>query len=220
MPMLSTTIVLLGIERVGRLDRAADHHRAEAVELGQLVLPADQRLELLLVAPVSQAVDVVLGDHTNSARLMAYTPSRRIGPLAAALAARRLLVGADRSPTRNAAGVLEVVAGDDAAQRLARRQRLAVAGVDVADLALRNRHQRHLMDAVLPAPEAEMQAAAQQLGLEAGLAVQGDDAAFGHRALARPQLLDDADAVVGDVPQAHRFPQQQQANGQQQHEAD
>ena len=39
--------LLVGIERVGGLDRAADDHRVEAVELGQLVLPVDQRLELL-----------------------------------------------------------------------------------------------------------------------------------------------------------------------------
>ena len=118
------------------------------------------------------------------------------------------------SPTRNRAGVLEVVAGDDAAQGLAGRERLAVAGVDVADLALGNGHQRHLVDAVLPAPQAEVHAAAEHLGLEAGLAVEGDDPAFGDRSLRRPQLLDDADAVVGDVPQAGQLAESHHAHDQ------
>ena len=67
------------------------------------------------------------------------------------------------------------------------------------------------MDAILPAPEAEVQAAAEQIGLVAGFAVEGDDAAFGHGAAARPEFLDDADLLVGDV--AHRQPDEQQQNG-------
>ena len=72
MPMLSTGSVLLGIERVGGLDRAADDDRVEAVDLVQLVLPADQRLELVLalhgVAGGRRVSSVMT---TNSARLMA-----------------------------------------------------------------------------------------------------------------------------------------------------
>ena len=38
-------------QRVGRLDRSPDDHRVERVVLAQLVLPADQRLELLAIPP-------------------------------------------------------------------------------------------------------------------------------------------------------------------------
>ena len=87
-------------------------------------------------------------------------------PLPAALAGDGSCSGLTCSPHQEAAGVLEVVARDHLAQRLAGRQGLAVAGIDVADLALRHRHQRDAVDPVLPPPEAEMQTAAQDLGLE------------------------------------------------------
>ena len=44
------------IERVRRLDRTADDHRVETLVLAQLVLPANQRLQLCR-APGFQAVD-------------------------------------------------------------------------------------------------------------------------------------------------------------------
>src|SRR5205823_9645905 len=125
------------------------------------------------------------------------------GPLPAALAALRVVLAAAVAQER--AGILEVVAVDHAAERLAGLQRLTVAGVHVADLALRHRDQRDLVDAVLPAPVTQVEAAAEQVGLQARLVVQGDDAAIGHRPLARPQLLNDADAVVGDVAQTQQF---------------
>ena len=55
------------------------------------------------------------------------------------------------------------------------------------------------MDAVLPAPKAEVEAAAEQVGLEAGLAVERDDPALGDRPLGRPEFFDDAHAVVRNV---------------------
>src|SRR5262245_65440626 len=57
------------------------------------------------------------------------------------------------------------------------------------------------MHAVLPLPVAEVDATAEQVGLEAGLAFESQDVAFGHGALERPELFDDADAVVRDEPQ-------------------
>ena len=123
-------------------------------------------------------------------------------PLPAALAEDRLVLGARRLAPQESAGILEVVAGNDLAQRLARQQRLAVACIDIADLALRHRDQRHLVDAVLPSPEAEMQAAAEDLRLKPRLAVERDDPPLGDRPLHRPEFLDDPDPVVGDVAQA------------------
>jgi hypothetical protein len=79
-------------------------------------------------------------------------------------------------------GVLEVVALDDLAQRLARLQRRAVAGVDVPDLPLRDRDQRHLVEPELPRPQPQVIAAAQELRLIAGLAVDRDDVPLGDRA--------------------------------------
>ena len=106
-----------------------------------------------------------------------------------------------RRADQERAGVLEVVARNHPAERLAGRQRLAVAGIDVGDLALRHGHQPDLVDAELPPPQAEVDAAAEQVDLVAGLAVQGDDPAFGHRPLGRPEVLDDADLVIGDDAQ-------------------
>src|SRR5439155_16758612 len=120
-------------------------------------------------------------------------------PAAVAGLRRQLLALADGRqagslPYQKGAGVLKIVAGDGAAERQARRQRLAVAGIDVADLALRHGDQRANMNAVLPPPVAEVDAAAEQVGLIAGLAVEGKDVAFGHAAFGGPQLFDDADA--------------------------
>ena len=109
-------------------------------------------------------------------------------------------------------GVLEVVAADHAAERLARLERLAVAGVDVADLALRNRHQRHAVHLVLNRPFEEMHAAAQQAGFEARLTAVGDDAALVDRSLARPDLFHDPDAIVGDDAHAKTHQQQLESN--------
>jgi hypothetical protein len=80
---------------------------------------------------------------------------------------------------------------------LRRRQRLAVARKHVPDLALRDRHQRHLVKAILKRHQ-HMPAAAKELGLKAGLTVQRDDAVLDRSGRA-PELLDDTDAVVRDV---------------------
>ena len=76
------------------------------------------------------------------------------------------------------------------------------------------------MHLVLPAPVAEVHSAAQQVGLEAGLAVQGNDPAFADGAAERPQLLDDADGVVGNVPQREPEGEEQAEQEQQDNPAD
>src|SRR5207249_11344125 len=60
---------LLRPQWVGRLDRAADHDRVEAVDLTQLVLPTDDRLEFLLRRGGSETVDRVLGHDQEQGRV-------------------------------------------------------------------------------------------------------------------------------------------------------
>ena len=92
-----------------------------------------------------------------------------------------------------------MIAIHDARQRLRRRQRTAVARIDVADLAFGNHDQRLLVNAVLPREESRVQPAAKKLGLKTRLSLQSDDAAFGQRTFGRPEFLDNADLVVRNV---------------------
>ena len=62
-----------------------------------------------------------------------------------------------------------------AGQGLGRRKILAITGEDIADLALADGHQGHLVDAVMKGRE-EVPTAAQKLGLEARFAAERDDA--------------------------------------------
>ena len=192
--------LLFGIERVGRLDRAADDHRVEPLVLVQLVLPVDERLQLLRAAGF-QAVDGVFGHDGVEGEVDRVDAFAQDRALATALTQNRLLLGARRLAAQEAPGVLKVVARNNSAQRLARRQGLAVAGVNVADLALRHRDQGHLVDAELPPPEPEMQTTAQHLRLKPGLAIERDDPSFGDRSLHGPEFFDDPDPVVGDIAQ-------------------
>ncbi len=73
--------------------------------------------------------------------------------------------------------ILKRVALNCFSERLDWRQGAAVAGVDVADAAFGNLHERLLVDAELPREVSEMQPAAQHQRLIAGLAIDGDDAA-------------------------------------------
>ena len=179
----------------------ANHEGPKAVDFAECLLPAGDDLAFLRPQQMREVIDRIVGDNHEQGRVDGVDAFAKDRSLPAALAA---LTPARRSSAlvagfaQEGAGILEVIAGDDAAQGLAGRQRLAVASVDVADFALRNGHQRHLVDAVLPAPKPEMDAAAEQIGLVAGFAVQGDDAAFGHRPGPRPEFFDDADLLVGD----------------------
>ncbi len=184
----------------------ADHDRVEPAHGQQLGLPgAVLRLVVLLDRP---AVGLALGNHHEQRHVDRVDALAQEAPLPAALA---LVVQERRS-------VLEVVAVDHLAQRLRRRQRLAVAGVDVADLAFGDRHQPLLVQPVLPGEIAKMQSAAQQPGLEARLSGSGDDPPTGERAPGGPELLHNAHAIVGDVANAQEPQQHQQARpGDSQH---
>src|SRR5262249_14737208 len=98
---------------------------------------------------------------------------------------------------QEAGGVLEIARGRVGGERLCGRQRRSVAREHVADLPLRNGDQGVDVDLVLPRQQ-EVDATAQDGRLEAGFAVERDDAGR-HRALAAGPLLDDADLRVRDV---------------------
>ncbi len=117
----------------------------------------------------------------------------RVGALAQDLPLRSALAAGGQERR----DVLEVAGGDVAGQRLRGGQRLTVAREHVADPALRNGDERHLVNPVLERAQ-HVPAAAQQLRLEPGLSVQRDEPIL-HRSRRAPQLLHDADTIVGDV---------------------
>ncbi len=165
--------------------RILDHHRGEALAL------LDQALHLgeqLLVAAIEhQSVDMLARDDHELGEVYG------IGALAQDRALRALL--AARGEKR--ADIEEIGGLEIARERLRRPERGAVAREDVADLALRDRHERLGVDAILERHE-EMIAAAQDLRLIAGLAIERDQAA-GDGAAATPQFLDDGDTVIADI---------------------
>jgi hypothetical protein len=174
---------------------STDHNRAEALDLLQLLLPTGDHAGL--VAALVEFVALVLGDHDEQGgvdRVHAFAEDRT---LAATLPSG--------SPLQKHLGVLVVVAVHHPAERLPRTQRLSVAGINVADLALGNGDQRGRVNAVLPPPEPQVDAAAEQPALVTGLAVQGDDLSLGNGAGLRPELLDHPDFRVRDVSQPQKL---------------
>src|SRR5262249_8711838 len=139
-----------------------------------------------------EVVGVLLGEHDEQGEVEGIDTLAEDGPLPATLSSGLLTLAEE------GAGVLEIVAVNEAAERLSGRQRLAVAARDLADLALRHGDERDFVDPILPTPQAVVNPAAEQVNLEAGLAVERDDAALGHRAARGPQAFDDADAGVRD----------------------
>ena len=132
--------------------RAADDDRIEAVDLAQALLPFGQR-------PIAiDRVDAVLGDHVEHGQVDGIDAFAEDGPLAAFLAA-----------FEKCQHVLKMVALDHPAQGLAGAQGFARSGEDVADLALLDRDQRPFVDGVLPAPQAEVQSAAEHVAVESRL---------------------------------------------------
>src|SRR5262249_42537388 len=154
----------VGVERVGAVDRPADDDGAEAAHIAQLGLPRHERLQLTLALKL-EPVDRLLGDDQELREVDRVHALAEDRALAAALAYLGLALGAGLPPGEERTRVLEVVAGDHLAERLAGQKGLAVAGVDVADLTLRDGDEGHLVDAELPPPEAEVKAAAEDLGL-------------------------------------------------------
>ncbi len=152
----------------------ADDDRVETMHRGQLCLPVAVGVHgLVLQRP---GVDTLFGDHHEQRQVEGEHALAEDGALPATLTAGR----------QEGTGILEVVAGADGAEGLGRRQRTAVTGVDIADLALGHHHQRMLVDAVLPGEVPRVHAPAQHVGLEPGLPVAGHDLALRQGALRRP----------------------------------
>ena len=73
--------------------------------------------------------------------------------------------------------VLEIVAVDDFAQDAFGRDGRAVGGQHQGDFALRHDRHRDFDNAILPAPEPEMQSRRENVGLVTGFAIKGDQTA-------------------------------------------
>jgi len=185
---------------------AADDHRVIAVAFADEV--AHLLEHRLLTAVEGQVVEIVAGQHHEEREVDG------VGALAQEHALRPLLA----APAQEGRGVLEVVGAQVGGQRLGRRQRMAVAGEDVADLSLRNGDQPHLVDTVLERLQ-EVPAAAQDRRLKAGLALESDQAGA-HGALAADQLLQDPHAVVGDVDQRTEEDEEEEGAQKEQRESD
>ena len=100
MAMLSTLMVASGCERVGDLDGTADHDRAEAVDLAELLLPGSGGLGLARARQVGQPVDGVLGDDHEQGRVDGIDAFAEDGALPAALARTAGARPSDGSPRK------------------------------------------------------------------------------------------------------------------------
>jgi hypothetical protein len=99
------------------------------------------------------------------------------------------------------ARVLKGVAIDMSRDDAPARQRLAVAGLDAADFALRDGQELLPIDLELPRPQTHVKSGRERVRLESGLAVERDDPAVGKPAILAEQnefLGDDSDRVVRD----------------------
>ncbi len=158
---------------------------------GKAVAIGDDGAHLLeqgaVVGVELDAVDLVMRDDDELRQVDG------VGALAQDLALRTFLAAGFEEMAR----VLVVGRLDIARQGLCRLQRDAVTGEDVADLALRDRHQRLHVQAELEREE-EVVTAAQDTRLEAGFALQGDQAG-GDGAFRAPQFFDDGGVIVADI---------------------
>ncbi len=162
-----------------------DHHRLEAAaRLDDFRHLVEQGR---VGAVQAQGEGLVLGHHHELRQVDG------VRALAQDLALRALLAAGFEEP----AGVLEVGVVGVAGQGLVGVKRCAAAAEDIADPALGNGHQGMDVQAELEREE-EVQAAAQDVGLEAGLPAQGDDAGL-DRAGRAPQLLHHRHPAVADV---------------------
>ena len=189
------------IERVDGTEFFTDDHGIEAVEIAELFLPAHQFFKFGAALQFKPIRDI-LRDDDEEREVDRVNPFAQDRALPAALprhAAFDLRRQSEKGPR-----ILEMVAARHTPERLAGLQRLTIAGVDVSDLPLRHRHQRRLVNAVLPPPESKVQSTAQQIDLISGLAVEREDAPVRDRALARPELFDHPHTIVGDVPRSDR----------------
>jgi len=128
--------------------------------------------------------------YLEQARVDAVGAGRDDGDLRAALAAAG----------EEAARVLVGGALDGAGQDAAAGERMTVARLDNPDMALVDGGEGNFGDGELPCPQAKVNARGEGVGLQAGLAVEGDDGAVGQGAVfahQHPLLVDDADLVFG-----------------------
>ena len=161
----------------------ADDDRTEAGGGTELRQPAAERLLLGTGLHDFEREDGVLTDHREQRRVDRIDALAEDRPLASLLAGDPAGGGVSGGlEAEEAAGILEVVAVDDPCERLAGGKGLTVAGKDVADLPLRDAHQWRGVDGVLPAPPAEVEATAEDVGLVAGLGRRRDDPTLRHAA--------------------------------------
>ena len=161
----------------------ADDDRTEAGGGTELRQPAAERLLLGTGLHDLEREDGVLTDHREQRRVDRIDALAEDRPLASLLAGDPAGGGVSGGlEAEEAAGILEVVAVDDPCERLAGGKGLTVAGKDVADLPLRDAHQWRGVDGVLPAPPAEVEATAEDVGLVAGLGRRRDDPTLRHAA--------------------------------------
>ncbi|MEZ4410700.1 MAG: hypothetical protein R3A52_30085 [Polyangiales bacterium] len=181
---------------------AFEHHGVVApARLDQLAHAVDERG---VFGVEGERAHALAGEHDELREV------ERVGALAEDLALRPALP-ARREEARN---VLEVVGGEVAREGLRGAERAAVAGEDVPDAPLADGDQREAVHAVLEG-HPPVDASAQDLGLIAGLALERDEPAL-DGAAGGPALLDHADAVVGDVPDAEQH--EERGEGSETHE--
>src|SRR5262249_23786852 len=160
--------------------------------------PVHERFQLALPLQV-EPVHHVLGDDHEKGQVDGVNAFTKDGPLPTTLSYLRSVFGGGFA--QKGAGVLKIVAGDDPAQSLARLQWLAVSRVHVPHLALRHRHERYFMDAILPAPKPKVKTTAEQVRMVTGFIAQCNDAPFLYGTFSRPQLLHDTDPAIRNVAQ-------------------
>jgi len=174
-------IGLLGLNDARR--NAADHHRREAIPVAQHLTHMIDRVFLLIRQ--QQAMHARSGDDDelrNVDRMRTFADDRALRTfLTTGLEERRNVFDARI---------------DQHAERLAIRQFTAVTRKDVTDLSLRNRHEIHLVHAILEWKEV-MNATANDLRLETYFAIQCNQAMGQRRGT--PQPFHNTDAIVGDV---------------------
>ena len=142
-------------------------------------------VERVLVSTDIERIDLVTGHHHEQCCV------ERIDALPDDLALRAALPAAgEKSP-----GVLEKHAVRRSGERLARRQRLAIARIDVGEALHRN--QLLPVDAVLPRRE-EVQASSDKIGLKTCLFAQRHESRS-HGAAEAPDLFDHAVLVILDI---------------------
>src|SRR5262245_49348239 len=126
------------------LSAKANHQRCEALNCFELVLPL--AVLLLVLFPNPSRKNLVFGDDDKQGQVDREDAFAQDGPLPSTLA-----VAAQKRLR-----VLKVIAVHDPSESLRRRKWVAVASVDVADLAFGNHNERLFVDAVLPREEAQM----------------------------------------------------------------